>query len=123
MQLSEARAHESAQDHDSLVVRRARHPRLTLDIDDARLPERDGCGHARRTPEAVAADVQHGEAVDLSNAGAANMDDERAFRDKAANFFFDEIEPQHPLAKRALNVRGRHALSPCDAREVCRLAR
>src|SRR5260370_720942 len=40
MLLPESRAEETAQDHDSLVVRRTRHPRLALDVDHARLPQR-----------------------------------------------------------------------------------
>ena len=39
------------------------------------------------------------------------------------NFFFDKIEPQHPLCQRPLDVRGSHALSRFIAREVRRLAR
>src|SRR5208283_5277233 len=118
MLLSEPRADKPAQDHDSLVVRRSRHPRLALDVDHARLPQRHGRGYARRPPETVTADVQYGQPVDLSDARAANMNDERAFGDQPADFLLDEIEPQHPLAKRPLDVRAGNALRQFGPREV-----
>ena len=117
------RAQKPAQDHDSLVVRRSRHPRLALDIDHARLPERDGRRHSRRTSEAVTADIQHGQPVDLSDTRSANIYDECAFRDQPADFLFDKIEPQHPFGERPLDMRRRHALRSFAAREVPRLAR
>ena len=51
------------------------------------------------------------------------MNDERAFGDEPADFLLDKIEPQHPLAQRALDVRGGDPLRRFAAREVRRLAR
>src|SRR5208337_4909253 len=123
MLLSKSGADKSAQDHDSLVVRRSRHARLALDVDNARLAKGDGRGHPRRAAETVTANIQHSQAIDLPNVRAGDVHDERAFRDEPADFLLDKIKPQHPLAEGALDVRGGNALSRLVVREVRRLAR
>ena len=90
--LAEALAEEAAEDHHALVVSRSRQPRLALDIDYARLTERDGRGDARGPAEAVAAGVEHGEPVDLADLAALEMNDDRAFGDQAADLLFDEVQ-------------------------------
>ena len=102
---AEASAQEAAQNHDPFVMRRAGHPGFAFDIDHARLSHRDRSGDPRRPSEAVAADVKHGESVDLPDRAAIEMNDQRAFRDQAADLFLDKVEPQHPFALRAFDMR------------------
>src|SRR6202007_3164341 len=92
MRLSKTHAQQSTKDHDSLVMRRSRHPRFAFNINYAGLSERDGRSHARRTSEAVTTDVEHRESVDLSDPRALDLDDQSAVGDKPANFLFDKVK-------------------------------
>src|SRR5579863_9295116 len=104
MRLGKARAQKSREDHHALVVRRARKPRLALDVDKARLAERDRGGDARGTTERVAADVEHGEPVDFADRAAVDANHQRAVRNKATNLLFNKVSTQNSFGQRALDV-------------------
>ncbi len=102
--LAETLTEEAAEDHHALVVGRSRQPRLALDVNHAGLAERDRRGDARGAAEAVAADVEHREPVDLARQAALEMNDQRALGDEPADLFFDEVEPQDALVERAIDM-------------------
>src|SRR5262249_24842334 len=123
LHLPESGAQKSAQDHHALVVGGAGEARFALDVDDARLPHRDGRGDPRGPAEAVAADIEHGKPVDLPDRAALDVHHQDAASDKAADFLFDESPPQDPLAKRTDDVRAFNLRGVLRAREKRRLAR
>ena len=103
-------------------MRRARERREPLDVDDAQAPGPDGGGDARHLPEAVVAEVVHGEAVHLADARAGRLHEDQPFADVLAEPpLLDAHAPRLGLDGLE-DVLPPDPLGPVAARGVVRLA-
>ena len=103
-------AEVAAQDQDALGVQRAAERHLALDIDDLALADADPRGDPARLAEGEAADLEHGEPVDLADHRAAGVDRDGA----AADLLLGALA--HPVQAPDLGVHGVLHLGGADRR-------
>ena len=103
--LTEAVQQDALEDHRAFGVDWSAELGLTLDVDDLAFARANATSDAGRHAKRVAAEVDHGQAVDLANDAAARLDVDPTLGDVVAHLELDEAFALGTRRQGALHVR------------------